>query len=32
MGRAVVILVLLLVVAWLVGDLLRSGRKRSGRR
>ena len=31
MGRAVVILVLLLVVAWLVGDLLRSGRKRGGR-
>jgi len=28
MGRAIVILVLLMVVAWLVGDLLRSGRKR----
>jgi hypothetical protein len=28
MARAVVILVLILIVAWLVGDMLRSGRKR----
>ena len=32
MARAIVIVVLLLVVAWLVGDMLRSGRKRRGRR
>jgi hypothetical protein len=28
MARAVVIVILLLVVAWLVGDMMRSGRKR----
>jgi hypothetical protein len=28
MARAVVIIILLLVVAWLVGDMMRSGRKR----
>jgi hypothetical protein len=32
LGRAMVIVVLLLVVAWLVGDMMRSGRKRRGRR
>ncbi len=32
MGRALIILALVLVVAWLVGDMLRSGRKRRGRR
>jgi hypothetical protein len=32
MARAIVIVVLLLIVAWLVGDMMRSGRKRSGRR
>jgi len=32
MARAVVILVLVLIVAWLVGDMMRSGRKRRGRR
>ena len=32
MGRAVLILVLLLIVAWLIGGLLRSGRKRRERR
>jgi len=28
MARAVIILVLVLIVAWLVGDMLHSGRKR----
>jgi hypothetical protein len=28
MARAVVIVILLLVVAWLVGDMMRSGRTR----
>jgi hypothetical protein len=28
LGRAIVIVVLLLVVAWLIGGMLRSGRKR----
>jgi hypothetical protein len=32
MARAIVIVVLLLIVAWLVGDMMRSGRKRRGRR
>jgi hypothetical protein len=32
MARAIVIVVLLLIVAWLVGDMLRAGRKRRGRR
>ena len=32
MARAIVIVVLLLVVAWLVGDMMRCGRKRRGRR
>jgi hypothetical protein len=32
MGRAIIIVVLLLVVAWLVGDMLRAARKRRGRR
>ena len=31
-ARAIVIVVLLLIVAWLVGDMMRSGRKRRGRR
>ena len=32
MGRAVIIIVLMLVVAWLIGGLLRSGRQRGRRR
>jgi hypothetical protein len=28
LGRAVIIIVLILVVAWLVGGMLRSGRRR----
>jgi hypothetical protein len=32
MGKAVVIVMMLLVVGWLVGDMMRSGRKRRGRR
>jgi len=28
MARAIVIVVLLLIVAWLLGDMMRSGRKR----
>jgi hypothetical protein len=32
LGRAMVITVLFIVIAWLVGDMLRAGRKRSGRR
>ena len=31
-GRAIVIILLLLVVAWLIGGMLRSGRQRRGRR
>ena len=32
MGRAVLIIILVLIMAWLIGGLLRSGRKRRGRR
>jgi hypothetical protein len=32
LGRAVVILLLVMVIAWLIGGLLRSGRKRGRRR
>jgi len=32
LGRAIVIVVLLLIVSWIVGDMMRSARKRSGRR
>ena len=32
LGRAVIIILLLLVIAWLVGGMLRSGRQRRGRR
>lgn len=32
MGRAVVIIILLLIVAWLIGGMLRDARQRRGRR
>ena len=31
-GRAIVVILLLLVVAWLIGGMLRAGRQRRGRR
>jgi hypothetical protein len=32
MGRAVIIILMLLVIAWLIGGMLRAGRQRRGRR
>jgi hypothetical protein len=32
MGRAAIIILMLLVIAWLIGGMLRTGRQRRGRR